>query len=137
MCQANYIAVIDDDPGITRMLRVVIEQLLGIPAREFNDSEAALAALKAGMHDVLLVICDLRMPKLDGLALARRLREVDPGCPIMLVTAYYSDDMAKEAKKIGVSRIVPKPFAVGGIVEAVRTLVDLRKSHSAQSRANG
>jgi CheY-like chemotaxis protein len=124
-----YVALVDDEATITRMIRFLIERSLGMAAREFNDSTKALQVLTGDMANVLLVICDLRMPKVDGLQLCRRLRENDPDCPLILLSAYVSEEMEAEARQIGVNRIIPKPFVPAQFLTDVRQLSAERLRH--------
>ncbi len=122
-----YVALVDEDFAITRMLRFLIERRLRVSTREFNRSVEALHLLPTDIANILLVICDLRMPEVDGLQVCRRLHESDPECPVILLTAYVSKEMEAEARRIGVHRVVQKPFVPDVFVEEIRHLVGERR----------
>ena len=73
-----------------------------------GDGQAALDALRAGDFDCL--ISDIRMPKLDGLALLKAARDVRSDLPVLLLTAYGSIDLAVQAMKLGAHDFLSKPF---------------------------
>lgn len=124
MSAEGYIALVDDEPAITRLLTFLIERSLRVPTRTFNDSVEALQVLPADMANVWLVICDLRMPEVDGLQLCRHLRAVSPHCPILLLTAYASEAMEAEARAIGINDVVQKPFDPPEFLAKLRTLME-------------
>ncbi len=86
-----------------------------------------MRTLPADTANLLLVICDLRMPEVDGKQICARLREADPQCPLILLTAYVSEDTKAKAHRIGVQKIVRKPFAPAEFMEDIRRLVMERR----------
>lgn len=129
MAQEGYIALVDDEPAITRLLTFLIERSLRVPTRAFNDSTEALRALPGDMANVRLVICDLRMPEVDGMQLCRHLRTADSRCPIVLLTAYASEAMEAEARAIGVNEVVQKPFDPPEFLAKLRALLEESSRH--------
>ncbi len=73
-----------------------------------EGGEAAVAALKAGSFD--LVITDLRMRQLDGLAVLKAAKELSPETVVLVVTAFASTETAVEAMKLGAYDYITKPF---------------------------
>ena len=57
------------------------------------------------------VVTDLRMPGMDGLQLTARLKAVDPGLPVLLITAFGSLESAREAMRLGAFDFLSKPFS--------------------------
>ncbi len=119
----DYIAIIDDEPAITRLLEILIARSFEIPTKSFTDSTAALRMLLGDADAIRLVICDLRMPELDGLQLCRSLRRAGCRFPIVLLTAYASEAMEVEARTMGVNEIVQKPFHPPSFIERLRSLL--------------
>jgi DNA-binding NtrC family response regulator len=101
------VLVVDDEP---RMAEAVRDALAGTGARceAHTDPAAALEALLAGGADVL--VCDWRMPGLDGLELLRRVRDARPGSRVILMTAYGDVPSAVEAMRAGAFDYLTKPF---------------------------
>jgi len=80
----------------------------GYDVHAVADGEAALAALEE--HHVDVVVTDLRMPKIDGIELLKRITEAHPHIPVILITAHGTVDTAVEALKLGAFDYVTKPF---------------------------
>jgi putative two-component system response regulator len=108
---------VDDEPVILQVLRRLLE-LQGFEPVTFNDPEAAVAAFDDGSFDV--VITDVHMPKMDGLALMRALRERQPDLPVMVVTGHGTVDTAIQALREGASGMLVKPFTGQELLSEVR-----------------
>ena len=67
--------------------------------------------------DVMIV--DLRLPDMDGLALIKAVRQFDPFIKVIVMTAYGSPEAEREAKKLGIQGYVTKPF----VVEEMKTMI--------------
>lgn len=111
------ILVVDDETdmleNITRIFRrTPHECLTAAGGRE------ALALLERHLPD--LVLTDLRMPGLDGLALLRAIKRVSPDTPVVIFTAYASDSAAGEAIRAGATAFLPKPFSAAQLLETVQ-----------------
>jgi DNA-binding NtrC family response regulator len=81
------ILLVDDEPEIRRLLSRHLQRL-GYTVQEAVDGEKAAAAVAAEIPDV--VITDMSMPRLGGLELLERLRSIDPGLPVIVLTAHGS-----------------------------------------------
>jgi two-component system response regulator HydG len=101
------VLVVDDDAGVRYTLRDILEDA-GLEVDEAADGAAALERLAEG--GVQLVISDLRMPRLDGLALLERLRALPRPPRLILVTAHGSERAAVDAMKAGAFDYFRKPF---------------------------
>jgi two-component system response regulator (stage 0 sporulation protein F) len=73
-----------------------------------SDGEQAIVSISAAIPD--LVISDLRLPGIDGLGVLGHLQQIGPKTPFILVTAYYSEEFAKEVKAQGASAVFEKPI---------------------------
>ena len=73
-----------------------------------EDGQACLDALAQNVPDAL--ICDLKMPRVDGLTVLRKVREMDPDLPVMVITAHGAVDSAIEATRLGATAYLSKPF---------------------------
>jgi DNA-binding response OmpR family regulator len=108
MSRAARIMIVDDEPNIRLMFRTALEAA-GHVVSEAPDGEAALAALRSAPAD--LVLLDLRMPLLDGMATLRRLRDEGSATPVVIVTAHGSVPDAVEAMKLGAVDFLQKPLS--------------------------
>ena len=114
------ILVVDDEPSIRHMLKQVLQE-------EGYQAEAAGSALEAleRLVDVPvdLAIVDLLLPGANGLDLAEAIRMLDPGTPVVLITAYGSSAFESMASHPAISHYVHKPFHLDRLLEIVRSLV--------------
>ena len=110
------ILVADDEEGIRESLSLILgqEYELGFAA----DGQETLTKLTQERFD--LVLLDIKMPKLDGLEVMKRLKQQQIFVPVLVLTAYQSVELAKEAVKLGALDYLPKPFEREQILQAVR-----------------
>lgn len=101
------ILVVDDDPNILQVLAMRLESK-GYEPVKVKSAELALQELQAGRFD--LVLTDLRMAGLDGMDLLEELRRMDPGTPVIILTAHGSIPNAVEAMQKGAFSYLTKPF---------------------------
>jgi CheY-like chemotaxis protein len=57
-----------------------------------------------------MVVLDLRLPDTDGLSVLRQLRQLNPACRTVVMTAFSSPEVRREARNLGVDRLIDKPF---------------------------
>jgi DNA-binding NtrC family response regulator len=113
----DAVLVVDDDVAIGRVLVALLEQR-GLEARHVPSAEDAVRELEAGPWD--LVLSDVRMPGMDGVALLEHIGAKYPGLPVVLMTAHGSVALAVDAMKRGAADFVQKPFdkdEIGFVVE--------------------
>ena len=126
----THVMVIDDDARTRRVLQILLERM-GFEASTFESAAVALERLRK--ESASLVLTDLKMPGMDGLAFMRALRELERDLPVIVLTAYGSVETAVEAMKLGAVDFVPKPFDIDAIEILVRqALEDAR--HRTESR---
>jgi len=116
-----HVLVVDDDAAIRYTLRNLLEEV-GLTVDEAADGEAALAKLEAQTFH--LVLTDLRMPKLDGLELLRRIQQRARSPRVILITAHGSERAAVQAMKEGAYDYFRKPFEPDELLAVVERAVD-------------
>jgi two-component system response regulator ChvI len=121
------IALVDDDRNILTSVSIAL-QTEGFATRVYSDSEAALKALTDNPPD--LAIFDIKMPRMDGLELLRRLREKSQ-IPVIFLTS--KDDELDEALGLamGADDYIAKPFSQRLLIARIRAI--LRRSELVQS----
>ncbi|MBI5564888.1 MAG: response regulator [Chloroflexi bacterium] len=113
-----------DDESPTRNFIVDGLGALGITDRAVGvaSAEDALAAAAEATPD--LVISDIRMTGLNGLDLARFLRQNHPNTKVILITGYSTRDIEKAATALSVDALIRKPFGLDALGDAVRTALN-------------
>jgi two-component system response regulator AtoC len=111
------ILIVDDDDALRESLELVLVaegyEVVGVAG-----GPAALTALQAAPVDV--VLCDLRMPGMDGMELLPQLVRRLPGVPVILMSAYGSADLAVEAMNRGAYDYLSKPFQPSEVILTIR-----------------
>jgi FixJ family two-component response regulator len=118
------VAVVDDDPRIRESLESLIESA-GLKARVFSLAEDFLRGELLALTSCL--ITDVRMPKMDGLELQRRVRLKRPELPVIFITAHHEDRIEQRAFAQGAALFVRKPFDADELLQAIKLAVS--KSH--------
>jgi excisionase family DNA binding protein len=106
---------VDDEDGIRELLRKTL-QLADYDVDVAEDGRVALERLRLKRYDLL--ITDLRMPGIDGLAVIRDARRLRPDLPVIIITGYSTEATAIEAIDLGVQGYLTKPFRVPRVLNA-------------------
>ena len=101
------ILIVDDEKNYPPILSAVLEEE-GFEALTAYSGEEALSVLKNS--DVDLVLTDMKMPALDGIELLEKIKEKDPGLPVIMMTAHGTVEKAVEAMQKGAYNYILKPF---------------------------
>ncbi len=101
------ILIADDETNMRKVIRAMLEHD-GYEVNEARDGEEALHTLADNHIDI--VITDLKMPKLDGMELLKKVNELYEGVPVIMITAHGTVDTAVEALKLGAFDYITKPF---------------------------
>ncbi len=109
MKKDSKILIVDDDAAHRRMLNAVLSDE-GYRTTQAPDGQAAVAAVESNFYDLILM--DLRMPRMDGLQAQQRIREISPGIPVIMMTAYASVGTAVGALKAGAADYLTKPVDI-------------------------
>jgi two-component system C4-dicarboxylate transport response regulator DctD len=132
---------IDDDDDIRRATAQMLE-LGGFTPRVFPSAEQALPEITGSFAGV--VATDIRMPGMNGLQLFERIRAVDPGLPVILITGHGDIDLAVAALKDGAYDFITKPFVAERLTETLRRGIEKRtltlenrSLHRAIAKASG
>lgn len=132
--------VCDDEPSVTKFLSENIPwESIGI-ATVYTASDGLEALSLFESHTIHLLITDIRMPKMDGLALLKKVREKYPDTHCVLLTAYGEFEYARAALQLGVDNYLMKPIQleelIGTIESAVENMYVSRKNKEDLFREN-
>jgi len=101
------VLIVDDEKNYPPILSAVLEEE-GFETLTAYSGKEALSVLKNS--DVDLVLTDMKMPSMDGIELLERIKEKDPGLPIIMMTAHGTVEKAVEAMQKGAYNYILKPF---------------------------
>ncbi|MCX7071226.1 MAG: sigma-54 dependent transcriptional regulator [Gammaproteobacteria bacterium] len=116
MTASRRVLIVDDEPNMRRVLEIMLGRR-GYRTDAAADGEEAWERLRDGGYD--LVCSDLRMPRLDGIELLRRMRDQGLDLPLILMTAHGSLDSAVEALRLGACDYLLRPFDVEALELAI------------------
>jgi len=104
------ILVVDDEADVRDLIKLQLEEK-GLNTLEAVDGQNAIDILKSGdnMVNVGLILCDIRMPKVNGVECIRFLREQAPGIPVVVITGYPDSGLATDLMEKGVKEYLVKP----------------------------
>ena len=108
MLKGNVL-ICDDEEEILRYLKKLL-QAAGLSVATFTRGEQLLRHLEQAGADCDLLLQDIRMPDMDGIQVLKRIKELRPALPVIIMTAYGTIDSAVEAIKLGAYDYVTKPF---------------------------
>jgi two-component system response regulator AtoC len=114
---SERILIVDDDEALRESLELMLSAE-GYEVVSAPDGEAALQRLEASSFD--LVLCDLRMPGIDGMELLPQIARSAPGLTIIMMSAYGTGDLAIEAMRRGAYDYLAKPFQPAEVLLAIR-----------------
>ena len=124
MSEALTVLIIEDDPDVALGCEQAL-QLDGISAACVGSAEQARRRLGRDFRGI--VVSDIRLPKMDGMAFLRETLALDPELPVVLITGHGDVSMAVQAMKDGAYDFIQKPFPPEYLVEVVRRALEKRR----------
>jgi len=122
------ILVVDDEQDVRDVIKLHLEQA-GYNILEAENGEVAINVLKEGdnMVNVGLILCDIRMPKVNGVECIDYLKKEARGIPVVVVTGYPDTEMATSFLKKGVKDYLVKPVEKEKLLATVKQVVSAGK----------
>lgn len=114
------ILIVDDNPNMSSLLVEMLE-VLQYDACRADDGEAAL--LKLEDNDISMVITDMRMPKMSGLELLKKIKERQPKLPVVIISGYSVDDEGSNLALAKSDGFLNKPFMMADIEKLIEELL--------------
>jgi DNA-binding NtrC family response regulator len=115
---ALHVLVVDDEPLACWSIAETLTEH-GDVVTEVKSGAAALVVMAGPSEPVDVILLDYRLPDSRDLGLLAALRRMAPGCPIILMTAHGTPEIAREALALGAYRVVAKPFELPDIAALV------------------
>src|SRR6202000_608753 len=128
------IPLVDDAKTILASVSMLLEQE-GYHVRTFSDGSAALTALTTTAPD--LAVLDIKMPRMDGLELLRRLRQANPALPVIFLTSQDEEIDELMGRNAGADDYIRKPFPQRLLLERVRAVLRRAEGRDATAPAAG
>ncbi|HWA07115.1 MAG TPA: sigma-54 dependent transcriptional regulator [Ignavibacteria bacterium] len=117
------ILIIDDNESLRYTLENVLEEH-GFYSKSVEDGLKAIEEVRSKAYD--LVICDMKMPKMDGMQILAEVKKIDPDIPFIILTAFGDIKNAVEAMKQGASDYLTKPFDNDGMILTLKKALEIR-----------
>lgn len=124
-----HILVVDDDPDVAMLVKMVLERRGGYSVEIASDGDGALAAATTRQPE--LVVTDIEMPGLNGLDLVKELRQRIPGVPVIVMTAHVSVDHAVSALRVQADEFLTKPIDNTQLLKTVIRLLEESRAKTA------
>src|ERR1041385_8314358 len=115
------VLIIDDEKSIRRSLREIME-FEKFSVDEAEDGQSGFTKITSEQYD--LVICDVKMPKLDGLELLQRLSKEAVDVPLIMMSGHGNIETAVEAVKKGAYDFLTKPVDLNRLLVTLRNAMD-------------
>lgn len=122
------IIVADDHPLMRNVIGVCLRDA-GYDVIEVGDGNVLLEEIQNALFDddnprrVDLVVTDVNMPQCSGLRALALIRSADESLPVILMSAFPTDELHAEATRLGATRVFAKPFDVKALVAEVQRLI--------------
>lgn len=122
------IMVVDDEKDILSIIKRGLESKNRFHVDTFIDAENALESLKKRPNDYYdLVLTDIRMPKINGFELYRRIKESNPNMKIVFITAFEinKDEFTKVIPSVDVLDFISKPVSMSTLITKLKSILKL------------
>jgi two-component system cell cycle sensor histidine kinase/response regulator CckA len=117
----NAILIVDDEPGVLRVATAAISTL-GFRVIVAENGAVAWEEWQAHRDEICLVLSDVVMPEMDGLALAEKILEADPEAKILMMSGY--SDAALEVRARKTLPFIRKPFLTGDLLRKIASMTE-------------
>ncbi len=112
------ILVVDDDKNIGKMIEINLRKAKEYEVRTATSGEACLKIIGEELPDLILL--DIQMPGIDGIETLKRLRDIEPRIPVVMMSAHATIEKAVQSMKLGAYDFITKPFASDRLLVTVK-----------------
>jgi CheY-like chemotaxis protein len=122
----GMVGIVDDDSDISMLFAEALRGIDGISVFTFNDSLEALKHFTNNKEEYILIICDLMMPKLNGLDLVKKIKKLSPKTRIMITSGYEIEpgELQIDLNKGIMDKIIQKPISMNSLRQEVKNQIN-------------
>ncbi len=122
------VLIVDDEDSIRSLLRLMLTQA-GYDVEEADDGGRAVEVLNSGDNPLMLdaIICDIRMPRIDGVEAIAYFRAQYPSLPVIVLTGYHDEPLASSLRRQGIVEFLEKPAEREQILASVAQAIAGRR----------
>ncbi|MHB8110938.1 MAG: sigma-54-dependent transcriptional regulator [Syntrophorhabdaceae bacterium] len=120
------ILIVDDDRNLLALMKMML-QSADYDVVTASDGEGALSAIRDIVFD--LSVIDLKLPRMDGIALMHEIHQINPEMPVIILTAHSSVKSAVEAIRKGAFNYIEKPFDPDALIAQIEKAIENRRLH--------
>ncbi len=119
----SRILIIEDEAAIRRVLKKIItEESDSYQVEEAEDGLSGIEMIKNNDYD--LVLCDIKMPKMDGVEVLEKTQKIKPEIPMLMISGHGDLDTAVQTMRLGAFDYISKPPDLNRLLNAVRNALD-------------
>ncbi|HPS65150.1 MAG TPA: sigma-54 dependent transcriptional regulator [Ignavibacteria bacterium] len=120
----DRILIVDDEPGIIESLTLVLSDSYDVESS--TDGFSALEKISQNRYDLMLL--DIKMPRMDGLEVLEKAREIDSDLMVIMISGHGTIETAVDATRKGAFDFLEKPFDISNLVLKINNALELKKS---------
>jgi DNA-binding NtrC family response regulator len=122
----GMVGIVDDDSDISMIFAEALRGIGGISVFTFNDSLEALKHFTNNKEEYILVICDLMMPRLDGLDLVKKIKKISPKTRTMIISGYEIEpgELQIDINNGIIDKIIQKPISMNSLRQEVKNQIN-------------
>jgi two-component system C4-dicarboxylate transport response regulator DctD len=122
--KANNLVIFIDDEKHIRQANTQTLELADMEVSCFDSAEKALLQIDKNLQGI--VVCDIRLPLMDGMTFLNRVREIDQDLPVILITGHGDISTAVQAMRDGAYDFIEKPYSAERLVKTVQRALEKR-----------
>ncbi len=119
---ASSLLIVDDEQ---QLVNIIMENLepLGVSVTAASDGFEALNRILDNRFDA--VLCDVRMPNLDGLSLLQKVRELGMDTPFVFLSGFAEVEQLRSALRLGATDYLEKPWSISELLRAIKSAMEI------------
>ena len=127
--ERDLVLAVDDELTLLEVTRITLETA-GYRVMAVSNGQEALSYYRQHFSDIKLVLTDLAMPGLDGLAASVAMRNINPSVKIIATSGLKSQANIEDAKRVGVKAVLWKPYSAEDLLSKIAEVIQPEKAES-------